>query len=122
MKGLLAAALAETVLISYRDVKQNHILPLPSNYVSVAVVYGALGLLPDSASNVSAAVGWGLVLATFLNLWKPAGNQINPSAVATPGIGNPPFNPIPGSNTLSNNGTGPEAVPTTATFTRGQGA
>ena len=69
--GLLSAALVETALISYRDVSQTHVLPLPGDLAAVALIYGGLGFLPDSASGFAAAVGWGFVVATFLNLWGP---------------------------------------------------
>ena len=46
-------------------------MSLPSDYVSVAIVYGGLALFPDSASGFASLVGWGFVLATFLNLWNP---------------------------------------------------
>jgi hypothetical protein len=75
--GLTTAWLTEVVLISYRGAKAGGQgtgdvpLPLPSQYVSTFIIYGALGLLPDSASGFASAVGWGFVLATLLNLWEP---------------------------------------------------
>lgn len=80
MRGLLAAAVAETVLVSWRDLHQDHIPPLPSDYVAVAILYGGLALFPETASTFTSLVGWGFVLATFLNLWNPA----NPMTVGTP--------------------------------------
>ena len=72
MRGLLTAALAESVLVSWRDLHQERIPPLPSDYVAVAILYGGLALFPESASTFTSLVGWGFVLATFLNLWNPA--------------------------------------------------
>ena len=69
--GLLSAAVAETGLVLWRDLTQEKKLPPPSDFVAVAIVYGGLSLFPDSASRFTALVGWGLVLATFLNLWSP---------------------------------------------------
>ena len=83
MKGLLSAALAETAIIAYRDVKSLKALPLPSDFAAVAIIYGALGLFPESASGFAATVGWGLVLATFLNLWNPAMPTGAPKVVPT---------------------------------------
>ncbi len=45
--------------------------PIPSAYMSAILVYGALGLLPSSLAPVPALVGWGFVVATFLNLYNP---------------------------------------------------
>ena len=72
MKGLLTAALAESAIITYRDLKQVKMPPPPSDFVAVAVIYGGLALFPDSASQVTALFGWGLVVATLLNLWSPS--------------------------------------------------
>lgn len=80
--GVLTAALTEAAIVTYRDVKQEKILPLPSSYTSVAVVYGLLALFPDSAAPFPALVGWGLVVATLLNLWNPAGG-LKPAPRAT---------------------------------------
>jgi hypothetical protein len=78
MTGLVTAWLTEVVLISYRATKQGTNqgtasvpFPLPSRYAGTFVIYGALGLLPQSAGNLAAAIGWGIVLATFLNLYNP---------------------------------------------------
>ena len=81
MKGLLAAALAESAVISYRDLKTVKMPPPPSDFVAVAVIYGGLALLPDSASTVAGMFGWGLVVATLLNLWSPA-NPLGRKAAA----------------------------------------
>jgi hypothetical protein len=77
---LLAPALVETGLIVYRDIKtganvDNPVphFPLPSQFVSVVIVYGLLGVVPKPAERVAALVGWGFVIATALNLWTPGG-------------------------------------------------
>ena len=80
-RGVLTAALVETGIVAWRDLSQTKVLPPPSDFVAVAVVYGALGLLPDSASTFASLVAWGLVVATFLNLWSPA----TPTKLAVPG-------------------------------------
>jgi len=79
--GLLTAALAEVAIVTYRDLSQNKVLPPPSDYVAVAIIFGGLGLLPESGASFASLVGWGLVLATFLNLWSPA----TPTKLAVPG-------------------------------------
>jgi hypothetical protein len=78
MTGLVTAWMTEIALISYRATKKGANqgtekvpLPLPSQYAGSFLIYGALGMLPDSAAGLAAAVGWGLVAATFLNLYIP---------------------------------------------------
>ena len=84
MPGLLAAFFVEVGLITYRDVSQGGIkvkkaqqstaplpAPLPSLYTSAIVVYGGLALLPSSLAPLPALLGWGFVVATFLNLYTP---------------------------------------------------
>lgn len=80
MKPIVNAAIAETIVISYRDIKNgsnkdNPIphLPLPSQYTSVIIVFGALAFFPEKAANLAAVIGWGFVAATVLNLWTPGG-------------------------------------------------
>ena len=81
MSSLIAAAIAETVLVTYRLFKNpgGHnpypigSLPLPANYVGIVIVFGALALLNEAGSirPVPAVAGWAFVLATLLNLWDP---------------------------------------------------
>lgn len=71
---LLAAALVETGIVTWRDVsgQQGHVvdgLPLPADYVAVVILYGALSFLADAgpgARTVANLVGWGYVVATLL--------------------------------------------------------
>jgi hypothetical protein len=98
VNAILPAALAETALVTWRAVskgnaKSNPVpnLPLPSNYTSVILFYGALALIPESGATFAAAVGWGMVIATLLNFWDPAGGiagqpkpKANPTKTATP--------------------------------------
>jgi hypothetical protein len=84
MSGLMTAWAAQLVIITYRASKQpagNPIggLALPSQYASSFIIYGALGLIPDSGKQFATAVGWGLVVATLLNLWTPGG-QVSATA------------------------------------------
>jgi hypothetical protein len=81
VRGLLAAALVESVLVTYRDLSAQKVAPPPSDYVAVAIIFGGLALLPPSASTFASVTGWGLVVATFLNFWSPA----TPTKLAVPG-------------------------------------
>lgn len=81
MRGLLLAALTEAAIITWRDLSSAKVPPMPSDYAAVAIFYGGLGLLPAGAEGFASLVGWGMVLATFLNLWDPA----HPTKLAFPG-------------------------------------
>lgn len=43
-------------------------LPLPSTYISVAIIYGILALPSGELARVATWVGWGYVIATALTL------------------------------------------------------
>ena len=95
MTSLVTAWLTEVALISYRATQKganagtaNVPLPLPASYASTFVVYGALALLPDSASAFAGLVGWGFVVATFLNLYNPIKSGQKTPTVATSGSKN----------------------------------
>ena len=74
---LLAAFFVEIALVTYRGVKISGTGPiphlvLPADYTGAAIVYGILGLLGKTrAEPLAAAVAWGFVVATLLNLWTP---------------------------------------------------
>jgi hypothetical protein len=81
----MGAWIAEIILITYRSAKQTHggnypvganrpiaHIPLPSEYAASFVIYGALSFVPGRGAPVATAVGWGIVVATLLNLWDPA--------------------------------------------------
>ena len=80
MGGLFSAFLFEVGLITYRSVTQGGTkvptaaplhAPLPSSYTSAIIVYGGLSLLPKSLAPVPTLLGWGFVVATFLNIYTP---------------------------------------------------
>lgn len=78
MNGLTAAWLAEIIVIAYRGAKtgstQNNPIPhlaLPSEYASTIIIYGALSFIPSEGQKFATTMGWGLVVATVLNLWTP---------------------------------------------------
>jgi hypothetical protein len=100
-RGLFSAALVESAIITWRDISGTKIPPPPSDYVAVAVIFGALSLFPDSAGSFPALVGWGLVVATFLNLWTPQ----SPTKLALPG----------GTANIPAGGTGATITPATQT-------
>lgn len=92
MTGLFAAFMIEVGLITYRSVTQGGTktptaaplkAPLPSMYTSAIFVYGGLALLPKSIAPIPALLGWGFVVATFLNVYTPgsanAGSASNAS-------------------------------------------
>lgn len=85
MSGLLGAFLVEVGLVTYRSVTQGGIktgpggtapirAPLPSLYTSALIIYGSLAVVASSSQSarpVATLVGWGFVVATFLNLYVP---------------------------------------------------
>lgn len=87
MSSLLAAFFVETVIITYRAHKRGINvpssaplpLPLPSEYTSAVIAFGALSVLPRSIDPIPGLIGWGLVLATLLNLWQPGGQTVKPA-------------------------------------------
>lgn len=92
--SLLAAFMAETALITYRDYAGGGIqvgrnaplnLPLPASYTAPVVFFGALALVPQAGQQVAGLVGWGIVVATLLNLWDPTGKVKAQGAAAKAG-------------------------------------
>ncbi|HEV3370877.1 MAG TPA: hypothetical protein VG074_15025 [Acidimicrobiales bacterium] len=123
MTGLLGAFFVEVALVTFRSVSQGGLkvpatapipAPLPSLYTSVILVYGGLSLAPRSVAPLATLIGWGFVVATFLNLYTPgsanaaaAANaqlaaNLGPPVAKTPVL--PPtaqtVNPLGGSNLI----------------------
>jgi hypothetical protein len=80
MTGVLTAWLAEMAIITYRGAKLKRYdanpiahLPLPSEYAASAVIFGTLGVFGGRAQAPAQLFAWGIVAATLLNLWTPAG-------------------------------------------------
>jgi hypothetical protein len=78
MNPVLAAGIAEALLITYRGSKQGKYasspiphVPLPSEYVAVFIIFGGLSFIGGNGQRPAALFGWGVVLATLLNLWDP---------------------------------------------------
>jgi hypothetical protein len=90
MSPLILAWLAEAGLITYRVHKTGrpaaaggYKIPWPSDFVATFVIYGALAAIAEigpGAASVAALTGWGLVLATGLNLVDPQLAAQTPSA------------------------------------------
>lgn len=105
--GLFGAALVETALVTYREVGQGRLsvpgdaplkAPLPSTYTAIVVVYGVLGFVPGQGELVASLIGWGLVIATFLNLWQPGSKSVTGlGGTSTPTL-NPASAPVPAQN------------------------
>ncbi len=106
MSGLLGAFIVEVALVTYRSVSQGGVkvpktapipAPLPSLYTSAIIVYGGLAVLPNSLAPIPALVGWGFVLATFLNLYTPgsANAAAAGNASLAQGISTNPLAPAP---------------------------
>lgn len=105
MSGLLGAFIAEMVLVTYRGVTGGLKVPqqaplhapLPSTYTSAVIVYGALGILPKSLAPLPTLIGWGFVVATFLNLYNPGAANAAAASSATLGqniTAGPGINPV----------------------------
>ena len=101
---VITAWMAELVLIFWRDLAGkspatpgDRRFPWPSELLYTFVLFGVLNALPGEAGKVGAAIGWGVVVATFLNVWSP----VNPLQV------NAPSNPLQGFNLAPTPTSGP---------------
>ena len=81
--SVIVPAVAETAIVVYRSVKQGRaatnpvpFLPMPVELADVVVFFGVLSLAEGSLEPLATAVGWGIVVATLLNLWTPGGTVI----------------------------------------------
>jgi len=76
MTGLLSAFAAEVILITWRGAKAGKLkgdlpvkgLPVPADYVGAMIIFGFLAAAPESLKRPAGLVGWGLVVATALNV------------------------------------------------------
>jgi hypothetical protein len=98
--------MVEVGLITYRTVTQGGTkvpaaaplpAPLPSLYTSAIVIYGGLGLLPSSLAPLPALIGWGFVVATFLNIYTPGSANAGAASNASlaQGLTSPVSLPLP---------------------------
>jgi hypothetical protein len=89
---LVPAALA-TGIVSARAVVSDHRLPYPYELLSVAIIYGAAGLISDAAPTVGAAIAWAYIVAlvlapseaNLLNLVGSGIKQTTPTTTASQG-------------------------------------
>lgn len=68
--GLMATAVAEIGLISYRSVRTHARGPLPSELLAVVGIWGGLSLFSGVLPEAMTAIGVGLVVATALPLFS----------------------------------------------------
>ena len=76
MSGILSAFMAEIILITYRGAKAGKLtkdlpvghLPVPADYVGAMIIFGLLSALPGDLKRPAGVMGWGLVVATALNV------------------------------------------------------
>lgn len=90
MEGVVAPWLAEVILISVRRWKASGTPPYPSELAATFVIFGAISFLPNK--RLTAALGWGFVVASALNLLpqsiQPKATQAQkPTDVLIPGSG-----------------------------------
>lgn len=89
MNGSSLPWMTEIGLITWRSVKNGSRPPLPSEVAATFIVFGAISVLGNSQPKVASALGWGFVLATFLNFWdttsgRPRTGPAQPQAAAPP--------------------------------------
>lgn len=84
--SVAAPMLVELALITADEFLNARRPPVPSRLLVVFVVFGTLGLAKGDAAEAAAAMGWGLVVATFYASSKP--KQPPAALKALAGIGN----------------------------------
>jgi hypothetical protein len=74
MPSLLAPAITEIGLITYRDIRTGGAkskpipyLPVPAELVGVLIVYGGLSMVSERFDRPAQLFAWGIVIATALN-------------------------------------------------------
>lgn len=68
MNAVFLAWIVEVGFIGVRELSSNHRLPLPSQLIASALVFGGLSIAAESEtfSTPAAALAWGLVLGTLV--------------------------------------------------------
>jgi len=93
MSGVLSAFMAEIILITYRGAKAGKLtkdlpvghLPVPADYVGAMIIFGLLSALPGDLKRPAGVMGWGLVVATALNVLSASiGGPKTTTATAQP--------------------------------------
>ena len=83
--SIAAPMLVEPILVTADEFLNNKRAPVPSRLLVVFGVFGVLGLAKGEAANAAAALGWGLVVATFYSSAGSGGK--NGALGALSGIG-----------------------------------
>ena len=91
MGPVVFAGLTEAGIITWRDFKNGRTilgLPVPGDYLAVFIVFGGLFMLASTQNgkNLAGVMGWGLVVATALNVINPTFvKSAGPQATTTGG-------------------------------------
>jgi hypothetical protein len=84
--GFVAAWLAGTGLLVWRQVHRDHRLPVPGQMVAVTGFFAGLALVADvvpASAGLVTMTAWGLDLAGLLNLWPQGlGGEVQESVTA----------------------------------------
>lgn len=72
MSPVAAPWIAQLVLMSWRSVKRDKRPPLPSEVLASFVFFGTVSLIGNSQPRIASVLGWGIVVATGLNLFPEA--------------------------------------------------
>lgn len=105
MTSILLPWFVEVGLISWRTVRRDARAPLPSELLATAVIFGTFSVVGNSYPQLGATLGWGMVIATALNLTpetvaprsgnRTSPNSPTPSQRLVPGQDyGRPFNPL----------------------------
>ncbi len=93
MSPLLMAWGVEAGIVTWRAFRSKGRPPVPGDFVATFVLFGALGALAESESfrPAAAITGWGIVLATVLNLgpFGPGNLAGGPAATTAPAPAHP---------------------------------
>lgn len=68
MNTLAAPWFAEFALITWRAVRKQHRPPLPSELLAIFVAFGTFSFIGESQPQIGNLLGWGMVVATALNV------------------------------------------------------
>ena len=66
----------ETLIITADELVNKGRLPVPSRLLIAWALFAGLGMFPGRAQNTGAAIGWGLVVATFYSTVAPGTNAL----------------------------------------------